>query len=442
MSQTQGSPPLTRALLLVLSASAGLSVANIYYNQPMVGLMGADLGRLASQVPTATQLGYALGLVLLVPLGDCTERRRLILLQVAGLVAALVAAASLHGAVPILAASAAVGVAATIAQQILPLAAELSPPETRGRTVGTVMSGLLCGILLARTLSGVVAEHLGWQAMFWVGAAIAAAMGAMLRFALPRVPPTQSVPYGRLLASLAGLVRAHPALRRSALVQAGLFGGFSAFWSTLALLLQTPRFGLGSEAAGLFGVVGLAGVACAPLAGRLADRHGPAGVVRLGVALVLAAFAILAGFPTLAGLTAGVIVLDAGVQLSMIANQTVVLGLDPATRGRMNTVFVASLFGGGAFGSAAGGLAWHAWGWNAVAGLGFAMALASLAVQLAIRVPAQAVPAQAATGRAESALAVPEQAVPEQALPGRAVTERSVGGPAEGGGATAPGRRG
>ncbi len=392
MSQTQDSPPLTRPLLLVLSASAGLSVANIYYNQPMVGLMGADLGRLASQVPTATQLGYALGLVLLVPLGDCTERRRLILGQTAALVAALAAAASLHGAVAILAASAAVGVAGTIAQQILPLAAELSPPESRGRTVGTVMSGLLCGILLARTLSGVVAEHLGWRAMFWVGAAIALAMGVMLRLALPRVAPTQSVPYGRLLGSLAGLVRAHPALRRSALVQAGLFGGFSAFWSTLALLLQTPRFGLGSEAAGLFGVVGLAGVACAPLAGRLSDRHGPSGVVRLGVGLVLAAFAILAAFPTLAGLTVGVIVLDAGVQLSMIANQTVVLGLDPATRGRMNTIFVASLFGGGAFGSAAAGLAWHAYGWTAVAGLGFAMALASLVVQLAIRVPARALP--------------------------------------------------
>ncbi len=418
MSQTQDSPPLTRPLLLVLSASAGLSVANIYYNQPMVGLMGADLGRLASQVPTATQLGYALGLVLLVPLGDCTERRRLILGQTAALVAALAAAASLHGAVAILAASAAVGVAGTIAQQILPLAAELSPPESRGRTVGTVMSGLLCGILLARTLSGVVAEHLGWRAMFWVGAAIALAMGVMLRLALPRVAPTQSVPYGRLLGSLAGLVRAHPALRRSALVQAGLFGGFSAFWSTLALLLQTPRFGLGSEAAGLFGVVGLAGVACAPLAGRLSDRHGPSGVVRLGVGLVLAAFAILAAFPTLAGLTVGVIVLDAGVQLSMIANQTVVLGLDPATRGRMNTIFVASLFGGGAFGSAAAGLAWHAYGWTAVAGLGFAMALASLVVQLAIRVPARALPSGP-----DSPAAVADGA----AAPGAA---RAPGGPA------------
>ncbi len=408
MSQVQ-SPPLTRTLLLVLSVSAGLSVANIYYNQPMVGLMGAEMGRLASQVPTATQLGYALGLVLLVPLGDCTERRRLILLQVAALVAALVAAASLHGAVPILAASVAVGAAGTIAQQILPLAAELAAPESRGRTVGTVMSGLLCGILLARTLSGVVAEHFGWRAMFWVGAAIAAAMGVMLRVALPRVAPTQSVPYGRLLGSLAGLVRASPALRRSALVQAGLFGGFSAFWSTLALLLETPRFGLGSEAAGLFGVVGLAGVACAPLAGRLSDRHGPAGVVRLGVALVLAAFAILACLPSLAGLTAGVIVLDAGVQLSMIANQTVVLGLDPATRGRMNTVFVASLFCGGAFGSAAGGLAWHAYGWTAVAALGFAMALASLVVQLALRVPAHAPTGRAPerSGRAAGAATAP-----------------------------------
>ncbi len=402
------SPPgstLTRPMLLILALSAGLSVANIYYNQPMVGLMVADLGAGASQIPTATQLGYALGLILLVPLGDCTERRGLIALQSAGLVAALVAAATLHGLLPLIAASVAVGVTGTIAQQILPLAAELAAPEARGRTVGIVMSGLLTGILLARTLSGIVAEHFGWRAMFWVGAAIALAMGVMLRLALPRVPAKQNVPYGRLLGSLVGLLRHNPELRRSTLVQAGLFGGFSVFWSTLALFLQTPRFGLGSEAAGLFGIVGLAGVACAPIAGRVADRHGPAGVVRVGIALVLAAFAILREFPTLVGTAVGVIVLDAGVQLSMIANQTVVLGLDAATRGRMNTVFVAGLFGGGAIGSAAGGYAWHGHGWGAVTALGFVMALVSLAVHLTM-LPG--------TGRPASDLRV-SATLPEQA---------------------------
>ena len=375
-------PTLSRGLLLLLSVAAGLSVANIYYNQPMLGLMTADLGRLASQVPTATQLGYALGLLLLVPLGDCADRRRLILCQSACLTLALVLAAVAPGPLVELVAAAATGIAATIAQQMFPLAADLAAPSARGRVVGTVMSGLLTGILLARTLSGVVAAHAGWRAMFWVGAAISVGLGLLFALFLPRAEKREPQRYGQLLLSLGELVSTLPALRRATLTQSCLFGAFSVFWSTLALLLQTPRFGLGAQAAGLFGVVGLAGVAVAPLSGRLADRHGPAGVVRLGCALVLLAFIVLGLWPGLAGIVIGVIVLDAGVQLSMVSNQSLVFGLDERARSRLNTIYVGGLFLGGALGSALGGAAWHAFGWSAVAGLGALLAVLALAMQL------------------------------------------------------------
>ncbi len=378
-------PALSGALLLLFATTAGLAVANNYYNQPMLGLMVAELGPLASQVPTATQIGYALGLVLLVPLGDCADRRRLILWQTAGLTVALVLAAAAPGAATELVAAVAVGVCATIAQQVVPLAAELCAPEARGRTLGTVMSGMLAGILLARTLSGLVAEHAGWRAMFWLGAAIAVGMAALFAAFLPRTVQRSPARYASMLRSLLELIATHRVLRRATLTQACLFGCFSVFWSTLALLLQTPRYGLGPEAAGLFGIIGVCGVAVAPLAGRLADRSGPHGVIRIGCVLVVAAFALFGAWPTLAGIVLGVLLLDAGVQLSMVPNQTLVIGLDDTARARLNTIYVAGLFVGGSIGSALAGLAWHEAGWRAVAALGVVLAACALALQLGRR---------------------------------------------------------
>ena len=375
---------ITPSLTLVMAVAAGLSVANIYYNQPMLGLMEHEFGVGSSVtfVPSATQLGYALGLILLVPLGDTLERRRLILWQVLGLTLALAATALAPTPALLVFASVAVGMGSTIAQQIIPFAAELASPQTRGHVVGTVMSGLLTGILLARTVSGFVGEYANWRIMFGVGAVMVVLMGTMLALTLPRCKPAHRHTYGELLFSLLDVARSQPALRRAVLIQGALFAGFSAFWTTLALLLQGAPFHLGSDAAGLFGIIGLAGILIAPRAGRIADARGPHGMIGLGALLVLAAFAVFTFFRTLPGLGLGVLLLDAGVQMAMVSNQTVIFALNPRARNRINTVFMTGMFLAGAAGSAAATLAWNTQGWWGVTGLGALLAMAALAVQL------------------------------------------------------------
>ena len=373
---------ITPSLTLVMAVAAGLSVANIYYNQPMLGLMEREfgVGSSVSFVPSATQLGYALGLILLVPLGDTLDRRQLILWQVVGLILALAATALAPTPAILVFASIAIGMAATIAQQIIPFAAELAPPETRGHVVGSVMSGLLTGILLARTVSGFVGEYANWRIMFGVGAVVVILMGAMLALTLPHCKPASRHTYRELLFSLVGLIRSQPALRRAVLIQGSLFASFSAFWTILALLLQGAPFHLGSDVAGLFGILGLVGVFIAPRAGRIADARGPHGMIGLGAILVLAAFLVFAVFRTLPGLGLGVILLDAGVQMAIVSNQAVIFALDPKARNRINTVFMTGMFLAGAMGSAAATVAWNTLGWEGVSGLG--MLLAALALTI------------------------------------------------------------
>jgi predicted MFS family arabinose efflux permease len=369
--------------VLLLAAVTGATVANIYYNQPVVSLIARNFGvsgAVAEQVTAATQLGYAAGIVLLLPLGDTVDRRQLILWQALALVAALVAVAAAPSLLLLTAASFAVGVAATLAQQIIPLVAELAGPERRGRVVGTVMSGLLGGILLARVISGLVGSMFGWRAVFWLGTALAAIMLALLARFLPVNAPRTRQAYGRLMASLVEVLLVHRPLRRAALVQSLLFAGFSAFWATLTLLLDSPVYGLGPAVAGLFGLIGVAGVTVAPLAGALSDRSGPAMVTRAGVLTVLFAYGVLAVVPGLAGLVLGVLLLDAGVTLSMVSQQSIILALDDGARARINTVFITALFAGGAGGTIGGSLAWHHAGWPGVVAFGAALALTALIV--------------------------------------------------------------
>lgn len=381
-------PPqrLGRGLTFAMATAAGIAVANIYYNQPLLGIIERDLpGQPAGLVPTATQLGYAAGLFLLVPLGDLHERKRLIVLQFLVLAGALVAAALAPNAWMLIGASLLVGAAATVAQQIVPFAAHLADPARRGQTVGMVMAGLLCGILLSRTLSGFVGTHAGWREMFWLGVPLALGTAAVMAWRLPRSEPESGLGYGALLRSLAHLWVAFAPLRLAATTQALLFAGFTAFWTILALYLQSPQFRLGADVAGLFGVVGAAGILGAPLSGRIADRSGPHRVVLAGALLAVISWAIFGLWASIAALAIGVILLDFAVQSALVSNQHIVFALQPEARARLNTVLMGSMFLGGAGGSATATLAWGAGGWTGVALLGGGFSAMAALLQLGNR---------------------------------------------------------
>jgi predicted MFS family arabinose efflux permease len=375
-------------LLWLLAGAAALTVANLYYAQPLLPMIAADLRvppGTAGLIPTATQIGYAVGMLLLVPLGDGHERRRLIVTMTGAVTFALLAVAAAPGLVTLLVASAVLGATTIVPQLVVPYAATAADPAVRGRSVGLVMSGLLIGILLSRTVSGAAGAHAGWRATYVGAAVVMLALAVTLRATLPAQHPPGRASWATLLASLPRLVREEPLLRRHALLGASVFAAFSVFWTTLAFHLARPPLGYGSGVAGMFGLVGVAGAIAAPLAGRLADRHG-ARFVNLGaLATVLASFGVLAvAGASLAGLAAGVIVLDFGAQANHIGNQTVVLGLSAEKRNRMNTVYMVTSFAGGALGSATGAFAWSAAGWSGVCAAGASFAAAGLLAWAAV----------------------------------------------------------
>jgi predicted MFS family arabinose efflux permease len=366
---------------LVMAIACGIAVANMYYNQPMLGLMEAAFPRqLAATgfVPTATQLGFAVGLILLVPLGDRVDRRRLILIQFVALALSLACVALAPGGWSLVIASALVGVTATVAQQIVPFAAELAEPGRRGATIGTVMSGLLCGILFGRALAGVIGDHYGWRAMFWFSVLLVVATSFLLAATLPRDQAKTQAGYVELLKSLIALWRDEPALRRATMIQGCLFGSFTAFWTILALQLSA-RYHLGAQTAGLFGIAGVVGVLFAPIAGKIADDRGPGDLIAVVAFIMLGSWMIFAGFGTVAGLIVGVIFLDFGEQGALVANQQVIYALRPEAQNRLNTIFMGGMFVGGAFGSAGAILVWHVAGWYAVCALGAALVAIALA---------------------------------------------------------------
>ncbi len=400
MSSAQISNPATGArpqaelsarLILLLATGTGLTVASLYYAQPMLGIMTDHIhasNTAVGWVPTLTQLGYALGILLLVPLGDIIDRRRIVLIKGAILTLALLAAAAAPGIGTLLAASLAIGLTATMAQDIVPAAAAIAPESIRGRVVGTVMTGLLLGILLSRVVSGFVAQNFGWRAMYVVAAISVAGFGVVAWRALPSFHPTTQMTYRRLIGSVADLWRRHPALRRAAFAQGLLSVGFSAFWSTLAVMLHDAPFHLGAAAAGAFGLAGAAGALGAPLAGRIADRKGPQIVTRLGAGLVAVSFAAMLFAPLLGahaqlwliGLAA--IGFDLGVQVALVSHQTIVYGIEPAARSRLNAVLFVGVFIGMAVGAALGAQALAHWGWTGVASLATLAALGALTVRL------------------------------------------------------------
>lgn len=378
-------PELGGATVILMAVAAGLCVASIYYNQPMLGILARSFQvgpAEVSVIPIVTQVGYAVGLLFLSPLGDRYERRALIVWTTAGLTLALFAAAVAPGVGTLAAASLAVGVLATVAQQIVPMAAQLAPDNQKGRVVGLVMAGLLTGILLSRTVSGVVSEFADWRLMFGLAGVSTAALAVLLAIRLPKVQPLTKVSYPALLWSLVALLREHKILRRSGLVQGLLFAGFVSFWANLAFFLEQPPFRMGSSVAGALGVVGIVGVMVAPLAGRLADKGGKGRIILFGAAAVAASFVMFwLGRESMAALVAGVVLMDAGLQAAMISNQAQVFGLDASARSRLNTVYMTTMFTGGAIGTALGAQAYSHFGWAGVCAFGAGCALAGFAIQ-------------------------------------------------------------
>jgi predicted MFS family arabinose efflux permease len=357
----------------------------------MLGIMTDDIhaaNTTVGWVPTLTQLGYALGILLLVPLGDRIDRRRIVLTKGVILTLALLLAAFAPGIGTLLVASLAIGLTATMAQDIVPAAAALAPESIRGRVVGTVMTGLLLGILLSRVVSGFVAQNFGWRAMYVVAAISVAAFGLVAWRGLPSFHPTTQLTYRQLIGSVVGLWRRHPALRRAAFAQGLLSVGFSAFWSTLAVMLHEAPFHLGAAAAGAFGLAGAAGALGAPIAGRIADKKGPQVVTRLGAAMVAVSFAAMLFAPMLSPhaqlwlIGLGAIGFDLGVQVALISHQTIVYGIEPAARSRLNAVLFVCVFIGMSLGSVLGSQALAYFGWTGVASLATLAALGALAVRM------------------------------------------------------------
>ncbi|MFQ2466728.1 MFS transporter [Aeromonas caviae] len=375
------------SLLFAMALSCGLAVANIYYNQPMLAVMAQDFPGHSGMplIAMLTQLGYAMGLLLLVPLGDVLERRWLIPGQFALIALASLLAATATSATTLMLASVLLGIGATAAQQIVPVAATLADPARRGAVVGSVMSGLLAGILLSRTVAGLVTAYGSWRAMFWLAIPLALSGALLMARMIPSGLPRSPLGYGRLLHSLVGLWREEPALRRATLTQALLFASFSAFWTVLAFYLAEPAYGLGADMAGLFGVIGVAGVVAAPLAGRMADRLGARPVVLAGAVLVVLAWICFELWLSLAGLACGVILLDLGVQSALIAHQQRIYGLRPEARGRINTLFMTGMFLGGTLGSSLGMLVWQQGHWLGVGSAGMGLALVACLCALAGR---------------------------------------------------------
>lgn len=375
---------LSKKLLFMLALCAGASVANLYYAQPLLAAIAETFSAptTVGSIAVATQIGYTFGILFVLPLGDLVDRRRLTTCLAVILVLATLACALAPSLTLLVVASLFVGFGATITQVLVPIAADLAVPDQRGRAIGTVFSGILAGILLARTVSGAIGQVVGWRPMFMIAAAAAIALGLTLRMSLPKLQPKSSQPYLALLGSMLQLLSKYPALRTACLIQACVFAIFSAFWSVLALLLVKPPFELGSAVAGAFGIVGIIGVSAANFSGRFLDRYGTRLGLLVGLSCCVAAYLVFAADISLVALIVGVALLDFGLAIANVANQSMILGLDPQATSRVNTIYVTAIFLGGAVGSAAASAAWAHGGWHLVSLFGLATAVLALAIHL------------------------------------------------------------
>jgi predicted MFS family arabinose efflux permease len=342
----------------------------LYYCQPLIVLI-ADEFKIphadAGTITYLTQAGYAIGLFLMVPLGDKIERKSQILVTTFASVIALIIAATAQSYLILEIASLLIGITSIVPQLILPLAASLSAPEERGKVVGTIMSGLLVGILLSRTLSGFIGDVLGWRAMFWIASGLCLVLFFIIKKQFPYNKPVFNGSYGQLIGSLFTLIKEQPLLREATLINIFSFAQFGAFWTTMVLLLSDAPFNFNSTTIGLFGIVGASGALAAPLVGKLSDKGNSRIAVGYGCLLIAFSFMIFYfSGSNVIGIIFGIIFIDIGLQGVHISNQTRVYSILPDARNRMNTVFMSFSFLGTAAGSAFGLFLWRLGGWHAV----------------------------------------------------------------------------
>jgi len=374
----------SRGKIIMMAIIAGAVITNIYATQPILPLISSGLGldlTTVDLVAGAALLGFAFGLAFLLPLGDRFDRRKLVLGQIAVAFLFGLAAAFAPGIWALIAASFGLGVVSCVPQQLVPFAAVMSRPEERGRSVGTVVSGIMVGILLGRTISGVVGDAWGWRAVYGVEAAFMIPVFIAAAMLLPRGVPTTNLSYAKLLASLWPLVRDNRPIRESMIVQALLWACFNAFWVNLAALLSDGPWHLGSAWAGSFGIIGAAGALAASLGGRATDRMGSRTVIGASIGIVTLAFLLLAGAQTsIIFLVIGVIVLDIGVQSGLVSNQTRAFAVDPKAQGRINSLYMTATFLGGALGVTISGWLMSRYGWSGIVVFGIALGLIALAI--------------------------------------------------------------
>jgi len=393
MSKYPSSPSatLTPSLVWLMSIATGLAVAGNYYAQPLLPAIAHEMGisaAAAGGIVTTAQLGYALGLLLLVPLGDLFERRRLIVSMTVLSAMGLLLTAMAPNMSVLLLGTALAGLFSVVAQLLVPLAATLAAPESRGKVLGTVMSGLLLGILLARTAAGTLAGLGGWRTIYWVGALALFVVAWCMARRLPRYQQSVGLSYPRLLLSVLRLFKQEPTLRLRSFLGATSFAAFSVLWTSMAFLLAAPPYGFSSTVIGLFGLAGAAGALAASTVGRLADRgHGDSATL-VGLILLLASWIPLAFAPqSLWALLAGVLILDLAVQSVHVSNQGAIYRLQPEARNRLTSAYMTSYFIGGASGSLASATAYGLAGWNGVSLVGALVCLAGLLVWIVARRP-------------------------------------------------------
>lgn len=373
---------LTKLLISIMAITCGLTVANLYYIHPLLGDMAKSFNVHEVSIGSAamlTQIGYAVGMIFILPLGDIKERKNLITIMLLFSVISLFTMAFSQNIYMLIISSFAVGFTSIIPQLIIPLAAQLSNPNERGKIIGTVMSGLLIGILVSRTISGLIGNYFGWRVVYIVAAIMMIILTLVLRNVIPVTNPVSEAKYFDLLKSLPKLIKEEPILREASLNGALMFAAFSAFWTALTFLLESPHYNMGAQAAGLLGLVGIVGALAAPLVGKLADKKGSRYVIGICIIIVSLSYILflILGFKMI-GLIVGVILLDLGVQSSNISNQARVHSMNEEKRNRINTVYMVSFFLGGSLGSFLGSSAYSNFGWVGVCIFGISTQIIAL----------------------------------------------------------------